>query len=240
MEWRELFQEEILNNAREEVRGNSVQDISVRDGQITAKVGKIIEFNVELQLEESTVSKMECSCPFGRGRNHCKHMAAVLLALENSGQLESAALKKAGKAKLTETASDKGKFAAEHIEADTAPDIPVPKTIKAQNAEPQISEEKIKQAKTGLQLSCETEDVLTYAMVHNGAYIVRDICIKNNSQEDIDHLMIHIDSDTGLTEPFALGIEKIKPGEELHFKKLNVSVSAHELASLTERSRCRL
>lgn len=240
MEWRELFQEEILNNAREEVRGNSVQDISVRDGQITAKVGKIIEFNVELQLEESTVSKMECSCPFGRGRNHCKHMAAVLLALENSGQLESAALRTAGKAKLTETASDKGKFAAEHIEADTAPDIPVPKTIKAQNAEPQISEEKIKQAKNGLQLSCETEDVLTYAMVHNGAYIVRDICIKNNSQEDIDHLMIHIDSDTGLTEPFALGIEKIKPREELHFKKLNVSVSAHELASLTERSRCRL
>ena len=98
----------------------------------------------------------------------------------------------------------------------------------------------VKPANNGLQLTCDVDDVLTYAIVHNGAHIVRDICVKNISESDLDGLMIRITSSNHLTEDFKLGIDKIKPGEELHFKNLDVSINAGYLASLTERSVCQM
>lgn len=92
----------------------------------------------------------------------------------------------------------------------------------------------------GLELICNIDDVLTYAIIHNGAHIVRDICVKNVSENDLDHLLLKITSSNGLTLDFKLGIERIKPGEELHFKNLNVLINAEYLASLTERSSCQL
>lgn len=65
-------------------------------------------------------------------------------------------------------------------------------------------------AKNVLQLTCDIDDVLTYATVHNGAHIVRDICVKNISESDLDGLMLRVCSDNNLTENFELGIEKIK------------------------------
>lgn len=91
-----------------------------------------------------------------------------------------------------------------------------------------------------LELICSIDDVLTYATVHNGSHIVRDIGIKNVSEADLDYLLVRISSNNELTEEFKLGIEKIKPGEELHLKNLNVPVNAEYLASLTERSSCQL
>ena len=95
-------------------------------------------------------------------------------------------------------------------------------------------------AESGLELSCEIDDVLTYAIVHNGAQIVRDICVKNISEKDIANLMLKIDSDNQLIELFELGIEKIKPREEVHFRNVKVHINADYLASLTERNICRL
>lgn len=76
----------------------------------------------------------------------------------------------------------------------------------------------VKERKDALSLFCEIDDVLTYAIVHNGAYIVRDICVKNISETDLDDLNIKITASNGLTEKFEFAVEKIKPGEELHFK----------------------
>lgn len=95
-------------------------------------------------------------------------------------------------------------------------------------------------AENSLQLTSNIDDVLTYATVHNGAYIVRDIYVKNISEASLDHLLIQISSSNELIEKFKLGIEQIKPGEELRFKNLNVTINAEYLASLTERSSCRL
>lgn len=95
-------------------------------------------------------------------------------------------------------------------------------------------------AEKNIELTCQIDDVLTYAIVHNGMHIVRDICIKNCTDADAEHLTLHIDSSNGLMEDFELLIEKIKPGEELHFRNLNVMVSGDYLASLTERSLCRV
>lgn len=94
--------------------------------------------------------------------------------------------------------------------------------------------------KNVLQLTCDIDDVLTYAAVHNGAHFVRDVCVKNISESDLDDLMIQIRSSNDLTENFEQGIGKTKPGEELHFKNLNVLINAEYLASLTERSTCQI
>lgn len=98
----------------------------------------------------------------------------------------------------------------------------------------------VSNAKNVLQLTCDIDDVLTYATVHNGAHIVRDICVKNISESDMDNLMLQVCSDNNLTGNFEQGIEKIKPGEELHFKNLNILINTGYLASLTERSTCQI
>ena len=98
----------------------------------------------------------------------------------------------------------------------------------------------MEQEKKNLELICELDDVLTYALVHNGGRIIRDICVKNHSESDIEGLVLRINSSSEWIEPLELGIEKIKPGEELHFKKLDVKIQGAYLASLTERIQCSL
>ena len=109
--------------------------------------------------------------------------------------------------------------------------------------EPALAEEEkpaVSPAKNCLQLTSNIDDVLNFAIIHNGAHIVRDICVKNVSEIDLEHLMIRISTGNGLTEDYKLGIEKIKPGEELHFRNLDVQVNADYLVSLTERCTCQL
>ena len=96
--------------------------------------------------------------------------------------------------------------------------------------------EEVTPAKNVLQLSCEIDDVLTYAIVHIGAHVVRDVCVKNVSEADLDNLVVKISANIEIVENFKFGIEKIKPDEELHFKNLNVPINAGYLASLTERN----
>lgn len=63
MEWRELFEENVLNEAEEEVRGSAVQDLSVEENRITARVADTEEFQVEIRVAEDAVAEMKCSCP---------------------------------------------------------------------------------------------------------------------------------------------------------------------------------
>ena len=91
-----------------------------------------------------------------------------------------------------------------------------------------------------LVLSCDMKDALTYAAVHNGERLIRDICVKNISGEEIENLRIQIASANELIEPLELRIERVKPEEELHFKDLKVNINAVYLASLTERSICEI
>jgi hypothetical protein len=194
VDWRTLFKTNILNEAADYIRSNSIRDLQKIGDKVTATVAGLENFHVEIDFDGNSISKMECSCPYAREGSYCKHMAAVMLAWEKS--------------QLTEKESEERKI--------------------------------IKKAKNSLELSCEVDDVLTYAIVHNGSRILRDVCIKNTSEADIDNLIIRIESNNALVAPFEFGIEKIKPGEELHFKKLKVSMNADYLASLTERCLCQL
>jgi len=237
VEWRTLFKQNVLNGAEDYIRSNSVQNLTIEENRITAGVIGIEHYNVEIGLSGGAVSSMKCSCPYAKAGSNCRHMAAVMLAWDNCMKAETD----------DKTATTTESFASESVTAE--PDTAEPVTIEPVAAiqiatEPALAEEEnhavINPADDGLKLTCNIDDVLDFAIVHNGAHIVRDICVKNGSETDREHLLLQITSDSGLTEDFKLGIERIKPGEELHFKNLNVLINAEYLASLTERSSCRL
>lgn len=98
----------------------------------------------------------------------------------------------------------------------------------------------IKKAKRGLELSIESDEVVTYALQQQGVSIIDDVCIKNTTDQDIDDLMLIVDSDTKLIDEFKLGIQSIRAGEELHMKSLKIKINGDYLASLTERITCSL
>lgn len=89
-------------------------------------------------------------------------------------------------------------------------------------------------------LEVEANDILNYALLQNGLRIIRDVCIKNVSENDIDNMMLRIESDIELILPFEQGIQKIQAGEELHLHDLKVMIKGDYLASLTERVVCNL
>lgn len=202
MEWRALFKQNVLNAAEGHIRNGSVQNLSMDEKRLAARVIDIENFHVEIWLAGNTVSTMKCTCPHASSGGNCEHMAAALLAWENAANTDSGDVSGENKTKDEEKAE-----------------------ITSKNV---------------LHLTCDIDDVLTYAIVHNGVHIVRDICIKNISEADLDDLMVRISSGNELIIDFEQGIEKIKPGEELHLKNLNVSINAGYLASLTERSSCQL
>ena len=62
--------------------------------------------------------------------------------------------------------------------------------------------------------------MVNYAIQQQGIPIIDDICIKNTTDQDMEDLMLSIDSDTGLIDEFELGIQSVRAGEELHVRNL--------------------
>lgn len=112
-------------------------------------------------------------------------------------------------------------------------------TVEERIEEEQKSEQ-LKKEQNGIEMTIEADDVITYAIQQNGGRIVRDICLKNTTEEDIDDLLIRIDSDTDLIQMFELEIQKLRAGEELHLKEkeIKIKINGDYLASLTERISC--
>ena len=94
-------------------------------------------------------------------------------------------------------------IAQEEKQRMAAPEINSEAVVSEGNTEIIAQEENLKTAtqaenhempdkmKNSLEISCEIDDVLTYAIVHNGTHIVRDICIINTSEEDMDQFEAH-------------------------------------------------
>lgn len=232
MNWRALFKANILNSAEDYIKSSSVHELQISEGHVTANVAGIENFHVEIDLAEDGAPKMNCNCPYAKTGSNCKHMAAVMFAWESSISSE--------KEIRTEIHSGEAGETNANATVDNNQDFKASQEIKIQDSVEMVSEEKkkeiIQRAKSRVELSCEIDDVLTYAIQHNGAYLIRDICVKNISENDIDNLVVRIDSNNELVELFEFGIQKIKPDEELHFKKLKIGINADFLASLTERS----
>ena len=107
-------------------------------------------------------------------------------------------------------------------------------TEHLQTKQPEIAEAANK-PENSIVLACEIDEVINYALVHNGASIVRDICIKNTSETERNALLLKIASDGELMEDFVCGIEALQTGEELHFRNLPLTFHVGYLASITEK-----
>ena len=107
-------------------------------------------------------------------------------------------------------------------------------TEHLQTKQPEIAEA-VNKPENSIVLACEIDEVINYALVHNGASIVRDICIKNTSETERNALLLKIASDGELMEDFVCGIEALQTGEELHFRNLDLTFHVGYLASITEK-----
>lgn len=101
---------------------------------------------------------------------------------------------------------------------------------------------KINTLATKFEFDVTLEEVINYAIQQNGGHIVRDVCIKNNSNEDIDKVYLKIKSDNELIENFEMELSKVRAGEELHLKEnqIKLKLNGNYLATLTERVTCNI
>jgi hypothetical protein len=234
--WKAVFEVDVLNEADGYIRSNSIRELQISEEHVVADVLGVEKFHVEIDLVKNEAPKMRCNCIYSKEGGNCIHIAAVMLAWENTKLLEE----------NIRTQMNSGEAAKTNANATVAnnTDFEALQEIKIQDSVEMVSEEEkeeiLPKSKDRVELSFEVDDVLTYAIQHNGAHVVRDVCVKNVSENDIDNLVVRIDSNNEMLELFEFGIQKIKPDEELHFKKLKVEINGDYLATLTERSICKI
>lgn len=96
----------------------------------------------------------------------------------------------------------------------------------------------VEKEQIGLTLQVEMDEVINYAIQQNSTEIIRNICIKNNSDREYDNLCVHIDTNTDLFDLLEIGVEKVRAGEEIHLSMIKIKINGEYLASLTERKIC--
>lgn len=82
-QWKYLFPAKILERGREYCRYGAVEDVHRTEEGFEATVSGTDVYEVSIVMKDNQVTDMECTCPHAEEGNHCKHMAAVLYAIEN-------------------------------------------------------------------------------------------------------------------------------------------------------------
>ena len=81
-QWKNYFKPWILERGRAYYRDNCVTKLIHTENEIQARVEGSEEYCVEIQLTDGMPIDMSCDCPYADGGENCKHMAAVLYAVE--------------------------------------------------------------------------------------------------------------------------------------------------------------
>ena len=85
--WRNLFKPWILARGQEYFECGQVAELKEVGSVVTAEVSGSKAYRVEIYRSGERVIRMSCDCPHAVGGENCKHMAAVLLTLdENTAQ----------------------------------------------------------------------------------------------------------------------------------------------------------
>ena len=83
-DWQELFQPWILERGRNYCISGCVTELKRDRDCIRAAVLGTQEYEVDILLDGGEVVEMNCTCPYAEEGASCKHMAAVLFALEEA------------------------------------------------------------------------------------------------------------------------------------------------------------
>lgn len=82
--WRELFAEHILKRGYRYYKDEAVKILDAGEEEIQAEVEGSELYEVSIYLHGGRVDDMTCTCPYAEDGNNCKHMAAVLYAIEKA------------------------------------------------------------------------------------------------------------------------------------------------------------
>lgn len=80
MKWQDLFEEHILSRGFEYYNSGEIEKISKQKNIIKSTITGNQSYHVSIDL--NNISSMQCTCPHSQNGFYCKHMAAVLFALE--------------------------------------------------------------------------------------------------------------------------------------------------------------
>ena len=81
-EWEQYFESHILDRGWSYAREGAVEHITKDSGRIEAVVEGTEYYRVMIDREGDSLNSTYCSCPYAAKGNNCKHMAAVLYALD--------------------------------------------------------------------------------------------------------------------------------------------------------------
>lgn len=80
--WKNRFAPKILDRGQQYFTTGCVQELQQDGNTIRAVVKGTMCYHVKLRFSGSTPKTMECTCPFAKSGANCKHMAAVLFAVD--------------------------------------------------------------------------------------------------------------------------------------------------------------
>ena len=83
MKWEKLFKRQILERGYEYYQKGKVEILHYSEDTLEAVVSGTEDYNVSIYSEDGEIEDMYCDCPYADDENKCKHMAAVLYALED-------------------------------------------------------------------------------------------------------------------------------------------------------------
>jgi len=92
--WKSWFQPQILARGQSYFDEGRVSHLERTEDGYTAIVDGTERYEVEILLDEDSIEDMSCDCPYAEDGSYCKHMAAVLFALDAGGATKKKTLAK--------------------------------------------------------------------------------------------------------------------------------------------------
>lgn len=86
MNWKKKFRDLILERGRNYYKRNRVYGLSYNNNIYKARVLGESAYDVEIKIRENDIIYMKCSCPYAASGQYCKHMAAVMYAIDEKGE----------------------------------------------------------------------------------------------------------------------------------------------------------
>lgn len=83
MDRQKMFEPWILERGRNYLNDGCVENLSQDGNTVTAVVCGTEDYDVEIEMDRGgNIACMSCTCPYAAEGNNCKHMAAVLFAID--------------------------------------------------------------------------------------------------------------------------------------------------------------
>ena len=83
MDWKKLFKDHILERGYDYYRREKVEILEYTEDKAEAVVSGSDDYSVSIVFDDGEIAEMYCDCPYACDGSKCKHMAALLYALDD-------------------------------------------------------------------------------------------------------------------------------------------------------------